>query len=115
MNTPSIVSKPWGSYETIYNDANTQVKVIKIAPNESPSYQYHFKRSETWVVVNGTGLLLQDGLEKTVSSGMVVFVPKESKHRITNIGKDELVFVEVQLGEYFGEDDIVRLDDKYGR
>ena len=111
----NIVNKPWGSYQTIYGDKNTQVKVIKITPNENPSYQYHFKRTETWVVVSGKGLLTQDGTEKEISAGMVVFVPKQSKHKVKNIGKEELVFVEVQLGEYFGEDDIVRIDDKYGR
>jgi len=109
------IQKPWGSYEAIYNDPDTQVKIIKINPDQRPSYQYHFKRTETWVVVRGKGILLQDGEERLLSAGMVVFVPKESKHAVRNVGTDELMFVEVQMGEYFGEDDIVRLDDKYGR
>lgn len=111
----SEVQKPWGSYEAIYNDPDTQVKIIKIAPGQRPSYQYHFKRAETWVVVRGSGILLQDGAERPVSAGTVVFVPKESKHAVRNTGSGELMFVEVQTGEYFGEDDIVRLDDQYGR
>ena len=113
MNQP--VEKPWGSYQSIYNDPDTQVKIIRIKPNERPSYQYHFRRTEHWIVVRGTGVLVQDGKEIPIAPGMVIFVPKESKHAAHNTGKDELMFVEVQLGDYFGEDDIVRLDDRYGR
>ena len=109
------VVKPWGSYETIYGDENTKVKIICISPSQRPSYQYHFKRTETWVIVQGKGTLTLDGKDSTVEKGQTVFVPRESKHRIQNTGTDDLVFVEVQLGEYFGEDDIVRVSDDYAR
>jgi len=115
MSELSKVNKPWGSYETIYSDENTQVKVIKISPSQRPSYQYHFKRSETWVVVKGIGLLTLDDQDREVAKGDVIFVPKEAKHRIKNTGTEDLIFVEVQMGEYFGEDDIVRVSDDYSR
>lgn len=109
------VLKPWGSYTNLIDEEYTKVKKIVINPGESPSYQYHFKRSEIWVLVKGTGKVKVDDEIHYYKQGDVIFIPKEAKHQITNIGDDELVFVEVQLGEYFGEDDIVRLEDKYGR
>lgn len=109
------VSRPWGTYTNILEEEYTKVKKISIKPGESPSYQYHFKRSEIWVVVKGTSEVKLNDEVKPCKVGDVVFVPKEVKHAITNTGDEELVFIEVQLGEYFGEDDIVRLEDKYGR
>lgn len=109
------IAKPWGSYQTIYEDDNTKVKIIRITPNQRPSYQYHFKRTETWVIVQGEGTLTLDGETSAVKKGSVVFVEREAKHRIQNTGNEDLVFVEVQLGEYFGEDDIVRVSDDYAR
>lgn len=113
--TNNKTQKPWGYYETIYSDDNTQVKIIVIFPNQRPSYQYHFKRTETWVVVKGIGSLTLDDKISSVKKGDVLFIPKEAKHRIENTGTENLIFVEVQLGEYFGEDDIVRVSDDYSR
>ena len=107
--------KPWGSYTNLLDEEYTKVKKIVIKPGESPSYQYHFKRSEVWVLVKGTGKVKIDDEVHYHREGDIVFIPKEAKHQITNIGEDNLIFIEVQLGEYFGEDDIVRLEDKYGR
>ena len=90
-----LVEKPWGSYTNLMDEPYTKVKKIVIKPGQAPSYQYHFKRSEIWVVV--------------------IYILKEQKHQFTNVGKSDLIFVEIQLGDYFGEDDIVRLEDKYGR
>lgn len=109
------VIKPWGSYQTIYGDENTQVKIIKISPSHRPSYQYHFKRTETWVVVCGEGTLTLNDNVSHVKKGDVIFVAKEAKHRVQNTGSEDLIFVEVQMGEYFGEDDIVRISDDYAR
>ena len=114
MNTNKVL-KPWGYYKTIYGDENTQVKIICIAPTHRPSYQYHFKRTETWVVVKGEGIMTLDDKTTSVKKGDVIFVPKEAKHRIQNTGVEDLIFVEVQMGEYFGEDDIVRVSDDYSR
>ena len=110
-----IVKKPWGSYQNILDEDYTKVKKIVINPGESPSYQYHFKRSEVWVLVKGKCQVKLDDKIHNYNQGDIVFIPKEVKHQITNTGEEKLIFIEVQLGEYFGEDDIVRLEDKYGR
>jgi len=107
--------KPWGSFINILDENYTKVKQIVIKPGESPSYQYHHKRSEIWVIVKGTAEVKLDGEVKIYGQGDVIHIPVKSKHQAKNIGDDDLVFIEVQLGEYFGEDDIVRLEDKYGR
>lgn len=111
----NIFEKPWGSYTNLLDEDYTKVKKIIINPGESPSYQYHFKRSEIWIIVKGIAQVKIDGIVHYHRIGDVVFIPKEVKHQVKNTGEDELIFVEVQLGEYFGEDDIVRLEDKYGR
>jgi mannose-6-phosphate isomerase-like protein (cupin superfamily) len=106
---------PWGYYKTILEYPFTKVKMILVKPDEILSYQYHYKRSEVWTIVQGTAKVRIDGMKYIKKVGDVIQLPKEAKHQIENIGKDDLVFIEVQLGEYFGEDDIVRLEDKYGR
>ena len=109
------VEKPWGSYTNLMDEQYTKVKKILISPGQSPSYQYHFKRSEIWIIVKGIAEVKIDDNVTSHIIGDVIKIPKEAKHQVTNIGKTDLVFVEIQLGEYFGEDDIVRLEDKYGR
>tara|TARA_R110000803_G_scaffold182282_1_gene244605 strand:- start:140 stop:487 length:348 start_codon:yes stop_codon:yes gene_type:complete len=108
-------NRPWGEFENILESKNCKVKKITVKAGQSPSYQYHFKRSEIWVVVKGSGKLKLDGNITRVKYGHVINVEKEQAHQITNDGAEDLVFIEVQLGEYFGEDDIVRLEDNYGR
>jgi len=107
--------KPWGSYTNLLDEEYTKVKKIVIKPGESPSYQYHFKRSEVWIIVKGEAEVKIDDIVMQHKVGDIIRIPVEAAHQVRNTGKDELVFVEVQLGEYFGEDDIVRLEDKYGR
>lgn len=107
--------KPWGSYENILEEDYTKVKKIVINPGESPSYQYHFKRSEIWVIVKGSAEIKIDDTITTHNVGDIISIAKEAKHCVKNIGEDELVFVEIQLGESFDEEDIVRVEDKYGR
>lgn len=79
------------------------------------SYQRHARRSEHWFVVAGSGQATVDGAETRLAAGVVVDVPVGSAHRVANDGDTDLTFVEVQTGDYFGEDDIERLDDDYGR
>ena len=111
-----IVNRPWGTYENLLDDKLCKVKKIIVNPGESPSYQMHNKRSETWVVISGEGTVKIDDKEKTIKSNDTVFVPALVKHTIKNTSsKDTLVFIEVQTGTYFGEDDIIRFEDKYGR
>jgi mannose-6-phosphate isomerase-like protein (cupin superfamily) len=107
--------KPWGSYTNLLEEDYTKVKKIVIKSGESPSYQYHFKRSEIWIIVKGIAEVKIDDNISTHVIGNIITIPKEAKHQVKNIGETDLVFIEIQLGEYFGEDDIVRLDDKYGR
>lgn len=110
-----IVEKPWGTYESIIEESYCKVKKIVVKPNEAPSYQYHHKRSEIWIVVKGAGVVKIDDVESECSVGSVIVVPTLAKHQVRNTGNDDLVFVEVQLGESFEESDIVRINDKYGR
>ena len=108
-------NRPWGTFENLLDTDYCKVKQIIINPNQAPSYQYHFKRSEVWIVVSGKGeLRLNDSISQ-VNAGQTIHIPVESKHQIKNIGEDDLIFIEVQQGSYFGEDDIVRLEDNYGR
>lgn len=109
------VTKPWGSYTNLLDEEYTKVKKIVINPGESPSYQYHFKRNEVWIIVKGEAEVKIDGIVMQHKVGDIIKIPVEAAHQVRNIGKNELVFVEVQLGDYFGEDDIVRLEDNYGR
>tara|TARA_B100000424_G_scaffold268629_1_gene263796 strand:+ start:1158 stop:1499 length:342 start_codon:yes stop_codon:yes gene_type:complete len=111
----TTISKPWGSYDNILDEEYTKVKKIIIKPNQSPSYQYHFKRSEIWVIVQGIAEIKIDDIITTHTIGDVIKISKEQKHQPKNIGNDDLIFIEIQIGSYFGEDDIVRLEDMYGR
>lgn len=110
-----LVTRPWGTYKNILEEEYTKVKKIVINPGESPSYQYHFKRSEVWVIVKGSGEVKINGAIFNIKKGEVINIPVEATHTITNTGDDELVFIEIQLGESFEEEDIVRVEDKYGR
>jgi len=107
--------RPWGTFENLLEADYCKVKEIIIKPGQAPSYQYHFKRSEVWVVIKGHGTLKLNDEEIPAEPGSVFQIPTEAKHQIRNTGTDDLVFIEVQLGSYFGEDDIVRIEDNYGR
>jgi len=107
--------RPWGTFENLLDVDYCKVKEIVIKPGQAPSYQFHYKRNEVWVVTQGKGLVTLDEKDEEVSAGSVVKVPVGIKHRIRNIGDNDLIFIEVQTGEYFGEDDIVRLKDDYNR
>jgi mannose-6-phosphate isomerase len=111
----NTVLKPWGSYKNLIEEEYTKVKKIIVNPGEALSYQYHFKRNETWVIIKGVAEIRIDDITKIYSVGDIIKIPKEAKHSVSNTGNDELVFVEVQLGESFEEDDIVRIEDRYGR
>jgi len=108
--------RPWGSY-TVLDDsaADHKVKRIVVTPGKRLSYQRHARRSEHWFVVSGRGRVTLDGVEREVQGGDSVDIPIGAAHRIENVGDADLVFVEVQRGDYFGEDDIVRLEDDFGR
>jgi mannose-6-phosphate isomerase len=109
------VDRPWGSYTVLAEAEDFKVKTIEVQPGQRLSYQRHSHRSEHWFVVGGEGVVTLDGDSIDVRRGDAVDVPLGTAHRIQNIGNVPLVFVQVQHGDYFGEDDIVRLDDDYGR
>ena len=112
---PAAVHRPWGTYATLKEEAGYKVKRITVRPGESLSLQYHHQRAEHWVVVQGTAIV-QIGEEKLRTlPGQYRYIPLKAQHRLTNVGLDELVLIEVQCGGYLGEDDIVRLADVYGR
>jgi mannose-6-phosphate isomerase len=107
--------RPWGAYTVLAEAEDFKVKTIEVQPGQRLSYQRHSRRSEHWFVVGGEGAVTLDGNSIDVRRGDAVDVPVGTAHRIQNTGNVPLVFVEVQHGDYFGEDDIVRLDDDYGR
>lgn len=107
--------RPWGSYTVLDDQAGHKVKRIMVSPGCRLSYQRHEHRSEHWFVVAGTGRITLEGAEQDLVAGEAVDILAGVAHRIGNPGDSELVFIEVQHGSYFGEDDIVRLEDDYGR
>ena len=111
----SRARRPWGAYETVARGPQFQVKHITVLPGRSLSLQMHHHRAEHWVVVQGTARTECDGVEKLVFPNESVYIPKGSKHRLSNPGTIELHLIEVQSGDYLGEDDIVRFADNYGR
>ena len=111
----TTVHRPWGSYRSLALKGRFQVKEIVVRPGAQLSLQLHHHRSEHWVVVNGTALVTINGEEKVVHETESVYIPVGSSHRLANPGKIPLHLIEVQTGSYLGEDDIVRLEDSFGR
>lgn len=107
--------RPWGSYTVLMESERYKIKRIDVKPKHKLSLQMHYHRSEHWVVVSGTAQVTIGDQEKIVHEGESIFVPKSSIHRLENPGKVPLEMIEVQVGEYLGEDDIVRFEDIYGR
>ncbi|MDR3264650.1 MAG: mannose-1-phosphate guanylyltransferase/mannose-6-phosphate isomerase [Synergistaceae bacterium] len=108
-------ARPWGRYKILCEEERFKIKRIVITPGKRLSLQYHHHRSEHWVVVRGTARITLEGKEQFVHEGESAFIPRNALHRLENPGKIDLEIVEVQMGEYLGEDDIVRLDDDYRR
>lgn len=107
--------RPWGSFEVLRDEADFKSKVIRVDPGRRLSYQSHEHRAEHWVMVRGRAEVTLDGRVRHLGPGDHVFIPRGARHRIANPGEEPVVFVEVQLGTYFGEDDIERYEDDFGR
>lgn len=108
--------RPWGTYTVLDEDDTFKVKKIVVNPGQRISYQTHEHRAEYWTIVLGHGLVtLEDGEDKAVQVGDAIYIEKGDPHRISNLGESDLVFIEVQIGTYLGEDDIVRIEDDYNR
>ena len=107
--------RPWGRYFIIDERSTYKLKRIEVEPGKRLSYQYHKKRSEVWIIIKGKGLITLNDKVKEHSKGDTILIPQGMKHRIENNSNEKVVFIEVQTGSYFGEDDIVRIEDDYGR
>lgn len=111
-----IYNRPWGYYKTVFLSEYSRAKIIQVNPGQELSLQEHKKREEHWVIVKGEGVLTIGESIRRVNEGTYIFIPKGCKHRIFNKSNTSpLMISEVQLGSYFGEDDIVRYEDRYGR
>jgi mannose-6-phosphate isomerase len=116
VNEREFSERPWGYYTVLDDDApDHKVKRLVVQPGKRLSYQKHAKRSEHWFIVSGTAQITLDGKVIERGPGQAIDIPQGSAHRIGNEGTEDVVFIEVQHGTYFGEDDIVRLEDDFGR
>jgi mannose-6-phosphate isomerase len=107
--------RPWGTFTVLDQGDGFKVKRIEVLPGRRLSYQKHAQRAEHWVVVQGTARITLDERELLVTPGQAVDIAIGMAHRVENPGKEPLIFIEVQRGDYLGEDDIVRLQDDFGR
>ncbi len=107
--------RPWGTYTVLEEGPNFKIKRIVVKPGAKLSMQMHKHRSEHWVVVSGVATITNNEIEFTLNENQSTYISKTHRHRLENKGTEPLAIIEVQCGEYVGEDDIVRFDDKYGR
>jgi mannose-6-phosphate isomerase len=114
-NSPKFDRRPWGTFTVLDEGDGFKVKRIEVLPGKRLSYQKHAQRAEHWVVVQGTAKVTLDDQEITVPAGQAIDIAVGSAHRVENADTELLVFIEVQRGGYLGEDDIVRLQDDFGR
>lgn len=117
-----VETRPWGAFSVLHEGPGFKVKSLTVTPGKRLSMQYHRHREEHWIIVRGTAKILvaepgEEGRtgELTIPAGENIFIPKEYIHRLENPGSDILEIIEVQMGDYLGEDDIVRLSDDFGR
>jgi mannose-6-phosphate isomerase len=107
--------RPWGYYQVISDDPDLKVKKIFVYPGKRLSLQRHQFRTEHWFIIHGQAIVTLDSRETYLEAGKSLDIPRGALHRIMNTGLEILAFVEVQTGDYFGEDDIERVEDDYGR
>jgi mannose-6-phosphate isomerase len=107
--------RPWGYYVILADECDHKVKRIVVYPGKRLSLQSHNRRSEHWHIVSGEAVVMLGKREISLKSGESVDIPLEAPHRIENRGSENVTFIEVQRGDYFGEDDIIRYEDDFGR
>jgi mannose-1-phosphate guanylyltransferase/mannose-6-phosphate isomerase len=107
--------RPWGTFETVDLGERYRVKRIVVKPGGQLSLQMHYHRAEHWIIVSGAAIVTRDNTRTLVRENEAVFIAVGMRHRVENPGKTPLVLVEVQVGSYLEEDDIVRFEDRYGR
>ena len=110
-----VEERPWGWFKILLESPNYKVKELLIRPGHRVSYQLHHKRAEHWFVVQGQATATVNDRDIMLKTGDAINIPIETKHRMANQGTEDLIFIEVQTGTYFGEDDIVRFADDYKR
>jgi mannose-6-phosphate isomerase len=115
MDTRVTDHRPWGYYEVLKDEPSCKVKKIVVNPGKRLSLQRHRRRSEHWFIVQGMASVTLDDAVLHISAGQAVDIPRGTKHRVANTTGEELAFIEIQTGDYFGEDDIERLEDDFGR
>jgi len=109
-------TRPWGRFTVLVDAKNYKIKEIVVNSGKRLSKQRHKLRSEHWYFITGNGIVtLGDSLKHAVHNGASIDIPALALHRIENVGKDDLIFIEIQTGTYFGEDDIERFEDDFGR
>lgn len=108
-------NRPWGTFYVLAEDKKYKIKRIHVNPGKRMSYQFHNKRSELWLIIEGEASITINGKIDQFQRGDLIKIPLKAKHRVENTGKSDLIFIEVQTGEYFGEDDIIRIDDDFNR
>ncbi len=113
--SPKFDRRPWGSFTVLEEGTGYKVKRIEVLSGKRLSYQKHAERTEHWVIVQGTAKVTLDGREIIIPRGGHIDIPRGGAHRIENVGPEMLIFIEVQRGDYLGEDDITRLEDDFGR
>jgi len=113
--SPHFDRRPWGTFTVLDEGPDFKVKRIEVLPGKRLSYQKHSQRSEHWVVVKGTAKVTIDDRETILGPGQAIDIAIGAAHRVENPGDKSLLFIEVQRGAYLGEDDIVRLQDDFGR
>ena len=113
--SPKFDRRPWGTFTVLDEGDGFKVKRIEIFTGKRLSYQKHSQRAEHWFIVQGTAKVTLNDREITVTAGEAIDINIGDAHRVENIGSELLVFIEVQRGNYLGEDDIVRLQDDFGR
>lgn len=114
-NSPKFDRRPWGTFTVLDEGSNYKVKRIEVLSGKRLSYQKHAQRAEHWFVVQGEAKVTLDGKDHIVRVGEDVDIAIGTAHRVENEGSETLIFIEVQRGDYLGEDDIVRFEDDYGR
>ncbi len=111
----SVGERPWGKYIVLLNEDDHKVKEITVNPGQRLSLQRHQKREEHWFIHKGKAIITLDGKDTELTAGQYIDIPRHAVHRIANQGDTDLIFIEIQTGDYFGEDDIERLEDDYAR
>lgn len=111
----SIGERPWGKYFVLANEVDHKVKRIEVNPGQRLSLQRHQKRDEHWFIQKGTALVTLEGMDRILTTGESIDIPRNHTHRIANNTDKKMAFIEVQTGDYFGEDDIERFEDDYAR